>query len=141
MEWQYHERTPEEIRKDDQRLHEIFMKTNPGYIQFHTAIDKIASLLADGKDHTANELQEVMVSCGYTEKGAKRRLGAVIKAIDGTELGVCYGLELGVYRDVYVDYDDEYGDPIKHTIIYRKASYYDFVDWDLWEFCQYGHRR
>ena len=122
MEKQYRVRTLEEIREDDQRLHEIFMKTNPSYIQFHTAIDKIASLLADGENHTPDELQEIMVSCGYTEKGAKRRLGAVIKAIDGSKFDV--------YHYTYVNYD-EYGDPIRHEV-YRKAVYSDYVDWTIY---------
>lgn len=133
MKKQYRLRTPEEIREYEQRRHESFMKTNPGYIQFHTAIDKIASILADGKDHTSDELREVMMSCGYTKSGAKQRLGAVIKALDETEVGVCRGLKLGVYRYVYVDHDEN-DDPIRYTI-YRKASYNDFVDWTM-----YGYR-
>ena len=125
MEQQYRVRTLGEIREDDQRLHEIFMKTNPGYIQFHTAIDKIASLLEDWKNHTPDELQEVMVSCGYTEKGAKRRLGAVIKAIERSKFGV--------HHYTYVDYDGEYEDPIRHEI-YRKAVYGDYVDWTMYNY-------
>jgi len=118
MEKQYRLKTPEEIREDDQRRHEIFMKTNPTYIQFHTAIDKVASILADGNGHTADELQEVMVSCGYTEKGAKHRLSAVINAID--EPG------FDIYRFTIINYD-EYGEPIRRTM-YRKAAHGDYMN-------------